>query len=80
LIDLWESLQEAITESETSREEARTHYRYYYGDQLPVSALRILQDRGQPVRWENEYRKIAAAGKKSFDDITGAINLVRLTN
>ncbi|MDR2034263.1 MAG: hypothetical protein LBP89_06505 [Helicobacteraceae bacterium] len=57
---LYDSLQESIDAGKASKDEARKHYRYYYGDQLPQDVLAVLQRRGQPIRWENEYRKIAA--------------------
>ncbi|MDR2151446.1 MAG: hypothetical protein LBO72_01380, partial [Helicobacteraceae bacterium] len=59
-IELYDSLQEAIEATKESREAAREHYRYYYGRQLNDNVLAVLQRRGQPMRWENEYRKIAA--------------------
>ncbi|GHS87910.1 hypothetical protein FACS189487_04980 [Campylobacterota bacterium] len=57
---LYDSLRDAIDNTKESREEAGKHYDYYYGDQLPPAVMNVLQQRGQPVRWENEYRKIAS--------------------
>jgi hypothetical protein len=57
---LYDTLQETIAATRKSREQAKEHYRYYYGDQLSPATLATLAQRGQPARWENEYRKIAA--------------------
>lgn len=38
------------------KEEARTHYKYYSGEQLPNVVLEELKRRGQPEYWKNLYK------------------------
>ncbi len=40
------------------REEAKGHKRYFAGEQLPADVMSVLENREQPVEWENTYKKL----------------------
>lgn len=51
-------LDESVELSKPSREEATDAYEYERGNQLPPDVQSILENRGQPSRWENLYKMI----------------------
>lgn len=38
------------------RAEAKVHKRYFAGEQLPADVMAVLENREQPVEWENTYK------------------------
>jgi len=42
------------------RDEAKEHKAYFDGDQLPEDVIDRLTSRGQPLKWENQYKKLGS--------------------
>ncbi|MDD5360461.1 MAG: hypothetical protein PHI79_07340 [Sulfurovaceae bacterium] len=55
---LRELFDEAVEVTKYSRKETLEAYEYERGNQLPEDVKTILENRGQPARWENLYKKI----------------------
>ncbi len=55
-LEAWQ--RESIDIHRGSRIEARESYEYLRGNQLPDDVIWELQQRGQPISWENAYQEI----------------------
>ena len=55
---LQDSFNEAKRENRLSQREAREMLEYYRGNQLPDDVIAVLNDRGQPIQWENVIAEI----------------------
>lgn len=51
-------LKESYELSKAWRDNALKHRRYFDGEQLSQDVLEVLSSRGQPVQWENQYKRV----------------------
>ena len=56
LLKRW--LSESYRGNETNRDNERRTRDYYYGDQLDDETISIVTERGQPLQWENNLKKM----------------------
>jgi len=56
--ELMMMLRESYELSRAWRENALQHKKYFDGDQLSEGVREILKSRGQPIQWENQYKRI----------------------
>ncbi|MDD2267449.1 hypothetical protein [Sulfuricurvum sp.] len=58
VVELRLMLTESYELSRDWRANANKHRRYFDGDQLDPETIAVLSSRGQPIQWENQYKKI----------------------
>lgn len=54
----WKEAHDLLSDSRKEAKEAKEAKEYYHGRQIPSDVLAVLSSRGQPIMWENQYKKI----------------------